>query len=44
MISIARRGAGLDRIEVTAHTLSPDWCGESMDYNHAQQLLRQYDR
>ena len=29
---------------ITPKTLPPHWGGESMDYNHAQQLLEPYDR
>jgi hypothetical protein len=31
-------------IEITPRTLPPNWGGEIMDYNYAQQLLEQYER
>ena len=30
-------------IQITPQTLPPNWGGERMDYNYAQQLLEQYD-
>ena len=31
-------------LEITPRTLPPNWGGEIMDFNHARQLLGQYDR